>query len=319
MSRAKETSDASDLDRLIVKITSGAIGDDDRYSAFRAAFQAGTELPCGGIVIGEPVSVIAWDYDGNERRGVTARCRREGGSEYVVAAWEVAFPEAAGGAEFLAAYRRWMGLEPYRDPARPSTVMRGSGEGESGEIEIGKPIDMVIVAVKDRAAQCRLQGRDRSITLRTSEIEALVPGEIARVHPKKLWTYARHEYLSGEIAETRLDVKVLGLVPLKLKEEGMWDPEEIEEDPDDQQIGADRPRPKFEMEQVLPGSKPEDDTDPIIDANELKDMGDYAGARQDPSWSSAGRISDASTPTRTSGTSFLRIGRKMRSGTTKSA
>ena len=34
------------------------------------------------------------------------------------------------------------------------------------------------------------------------------------------------------------------------------------------------------MEQVLPGTKPEDDTDPIIDANELKAMGDYAGARR---------------------------------------
>ena len=73
---------------------------------------------------------------------------------------------------------------------------------------------------------------------------------------------------------------MLGLVPLKLKEEGTWDPEEIEEDPDDRQIGSDRPRPKFEMEQVLPGTKPEDDTDPIIDANELKAMGDYAGARR---------------------------------------
>ena len=175
MSRPKGTGDASDLDRQIAKITADTINDDDRYSAFRAALQAGTELPCGGIVIGEPVSVIAWDYDGNERRGVTAKCRRKGGSEYVVAAWEVAFPEAAGGAEFLASYRRWMGLEPYRDPARPAAVKRGSGEGESGEIEIGKPIDLVIVAVKDRAAQCRVQGRDRSITLRTSEIEALVP------------------------------------------------------------------------------------------------------------------------------------------------
>ena len=195
MSRPKGTGDASDLDRQIAKITADTINDDDRYSAFRAALQAGTELPCGGIVIGEPVSVIAWDYDGNERRGVTTKCRKRKGRAQSTSSrpgkWRFPrLPEAPN--SWPGAYRRWMGLEPYRDPARPAAVKRGSGEGESGEIEIGKPIDLVIVgAVKDRAAQCRVQGRDRSITLRTSEIEALVPGEIARVHPKKLWKYAR--------------------------------------------------------------------------------------------------------------------------------
>jgi hypothetical protein len=37
----------------------------------------------------------------------------------------------------------------------------------------------------------------------------------------------------------------------------------------------------FEMEQVLPGSDPEDfDTDPIVEANELKEMGDTEGAQE---------------------------------------
>lgn len=37
----------------------------------------------------------------------------------------------------------------------------------------------------------------------------------------------------------------------------------------------------FEMEQALPGSDPEDfDSDPIIEANELKEMGDTAGAQE---------------------------------------
>jgi tetratricopeptide (TPR) repeat protein len=36
----------------------------------------------------------------------------------------------------------------------------------------------------------------------------------------------------------------------------------------------------FEMEQVLPGNDPEDfDSDPILEANELKDAGDTAGAQ----------------------------------------
>jgi hypothetical protein len=45
-------------------------------------------------VIGEPVSVVELDYGGNTRRGLTAKCRREDGSVYVVAASEVTFSEA---------------------------------------------------------------------------------------------------------------------------------------------------------------------------------------------------------------------------------
>jgi len=268
------------LDRLIAKVTIGANGEDERHSSFRAALEAVTELPCGGIVIGEPVSVIAWDFDGNERRGVTATCRKEDGSEHVVAAWEVALPETARGAEFLAAYRRWLGSEPNQGSARSSTTKKPRNEIESAKIDLGGPIDLVIDAVKERAAQCRVLGSERRIILRAGTIERIAPGEIARVDPEKLWTYARHEYLSGEIAETRIDAHALGLVPLKLKDEGLWDPEDTEEDSDDPPANASGRRPVFEMEQVLPGADPEADTDPIIESNELKATGDIAGARK---------------------------------------
>jgi len=36
-------------------------------------------------VIGEPVSLIAFEYDGNARRGLTARCRSADAAEHVVA------------------------------------------------------------------------------------------------------------------------------------------------------------------------------------------------------------------------------------------
>jgi hypothetical protein len=39
-------------------------------------------------------------------------------------------------------------------------------------------------------------------------------------------------------------------------------------------------KPAFEMEQVLPGADPDEpDTDPILESNELKDSGDFRGAR----------------------------------------
>ena len=46
-------------------------------------------------------------------------------------------------------------------------------------------------------------------------------------------------------------------------------------------IVARGPRQEYEMEQVLPGDDPEDpDGDPILQSNDLKDIGDYAGARR---------------------------------------
>jgi len=40
-----------------------------RLWAFRQAFEDNIALPSKGFVMGAPVSVIAFDFDGNERRG----------------------------------------------------------------------------------------------------------------------------------------------------------------------------------------------------------------------------------------------------------
>ena len=87
MSRAgRDDKNLADLDALIEEITVDAYGDDEKLWAFRQAFEDNVPLPSDGFVIGEPVSVIGIDYDGNERRGLTARCRREDGSAHVVSA-----------------------------------------------------------------------------------------------------------------------------------------------------------------------------------------------------------------------------------------
>jgi hypothetical protein len=61
------------MDDLIEEIIVDAYGEDE------------VPLPADGFVIGEPVSVGKIDYDGNERRGLTAKCRRDDGSEHVTA------------------------------------------------------------------------------------------------------------------------------------------------------------------------------------------------------------------------------------------
>jgi hypothetical protein len=285
MSRKGRHDDLAALDELIEEITMDAYGEDEQLWAFRQAFEDEVFLPADGFVIGEPVAVVEIDYDGNERRGLTAKRRRADGSEHVVGTCDVVFPEESIGARYVAAYRRWLGLEPY--PLRvPDLRRKRQHKATSDDLDLSEPVELIALSVKERAARCRLLGRDRVVTLRARQLWDLVPGEIATVKPSKLWRYGGHPYLSGEIESKRLDVAALGLVPLRLEEEGMWEPEEQywgeENDPIEEwakPIIARGPRPQFEMEQVLPGQDPDEPfSDPITGANDLKDAGDHAAA-----------------------------------------
>jgi hypothetical protein len=282
MRSTKEGKGLDALDEMIAEITVDAYGDDEKLWAFRQAFEDDVALPADGFVIGEPVSVIAVDYDGNERRGLTARCRREDGSEYVVAASDVVLPQASSGARLIAAYRRWLNLDPYPEKTQEPPRRGRQHKAADDDIDLSKPADLAVLAVNERTARCRLLGNDRVITLRASWLWDVVPGAIVMVTPRKQWRYAGHPYLSGEIQSTRIDVKALGLVPLGLEDMGLWDPTEEywgeEEEPIDewaQPIIACGPRPMFEMEQVMPGEDPDDPfNDPITRSNDLKDAGE---------------------------------------------
>jgi tetratricopeptide (TPR) repeat protein len=276
-----------DPDRLIKEITGDASNDNEELVAFRQAFEDEVAVPCDGFVIGEPVSIIGFDYDGNTRRGLTARCRREDGCQYVVAAPDVVLPQQSGGARCIAAYRKWLGLEPFTPEAAPSRRRRRH-KVAAADLDLSGPVELVALAVKEKAAHCRLLGSDRVITLRASRFWEVVPGEIVGVKPRRQWSYAGHPYLSGEIESMRLDVAALGLVPLRLEDQGTWTPEEHywgeEDEPIEEwakPIIARGPRRQFEMEQVLPGQDPDNfDYDPICESNDLKEAGDYPAARK---------------------------------------
>jgi hypothetical protein len=273
------------LDALICEVIVGADGEDEQLRAFRKAFEDALSLPADGFVIGEPVAVISFDYDGNQRRGLTARCRRDDGSEHVVAAAEVAFPANTKRSRYLAAYRKWMGLDPY--PAAPARGTRRS-KAKTGDLDLTSPIELIVFSVKKKAARCRLPESERVVTLRAPRLSKLVPGELAKIVPHKQWSYAGHSYLSGKILSTRLDVAALGLVPLRLQQRETWDPKEEywgEEgealDDRAKAIIAWGPRQSFEMEQLLPMDDPDDpDGDPIIRSNDLDSAGDSEAACQ---------------------------------------
>lgn len=67
----KRTRRQSEVDDLIDQITTDANGEAEQLWAFRQAFEDEVAVPCDASVIGEPVQVLRFDFDGNERRGLT--------------------------------------------------------------------------------------------------------------------------------------------------------------------------------------------------------------------------------------------------------
>jgi hypothetical protein len=280
--------DLKSLESFVQQITASAHTDDESLGAWQRAFNERVALPCDGFVIGEPISVVEFCYDGNPRRGLTARCRRADETTHVVAACDVVLPSPSIGERYLAAYRRWLGLESSLPESPEDGRPRRRHKATPDDLDLASPIELVLLSAKDTAARCQLLGTRRAITLRATRLWDAVPGEVVVVNPRRQWSYAGHPYLSGEIQAMRLDIPALDLVRLKLKDEGVWDPrEQYWGEPDEpvdewaKPIIARGERREFEMEQVLPGADSDDpESDPITESNDLKDVGDVRGARR---------------------------------------
>lgn len=141
----------AELNDLIEHVLVDAYGDDEQLWAFRQVMEDEIRWPADAFVVGEPVTVLEVDYDGNERRGLTARCRREDGSEYRVTASDVMFPEGSKGADYVAAYRMWLGIEPY-----PPLSVSKRPKVTDDDLEMNKKVELVALAVKGKAVSCRI-------------------------------------------------------------------------------------------------------------------------------------------------------------------
>jgi tetratricopeptide (TPR) repeat protein len=153
------------------------------------------------------------------------------------------------------------------------------------------PEELVVLAVKERAATCIYQNIIEKITVQMNcrDLIEIYPGEIIKVKPLKKWTFKRHQYMTAELVEHGFDLPALKLTPLILKSEGEWDPKEeywgepgAEIDECFKPIIQTGKRPCYEMEQVLQDMDPEDDLedDEILKAAEAKEAGDLKKANK---------------------------------------
>jgi hypothetical protein len=228
-------------------------------------------LPVDAHVIGEPVTVTGIHLRG-ARAGLRATCERSGRRDEVCLS-EVAFPAGSGAARVVASYRAWLGLAEASAGTEPAEDR--AHKVAPADVTPGEPVELVVLARKTNALRCRLVGSTREVTVRTA-VRDEVQGAIVTVTPTRQWSYARHPYLSGRVSALRVDAGALGLVPLALRDEGEWDPEdeywgEAGDALEDwaNEIVARGPRPAFEMEQILPGEVG-DDWDSIVEAAELR-------------------------------------------------
>ncbi len=162
------------LDALLEEILVDAYGEDEQLWAFRQAIEDEVSLPVDAFVLGEPVSVVGIDYDGNDRRGLTARCRRDRGEEHVVSLADVRVAGQGKAMQYVAAYRKWLGLEALPPQERGSSSPLKAHKAEDGDIRLDGPVELVVLSVKERAARCRLVSSGRILTLRAGRLWTIV-------------------------------------------------------------------------------------------------------------------------------------------------
>jgi hypothetical protein len=104
-----------------------------------------------------------------------------------VSAADVVFPEAEAGSRYVAAYRKWLGLEPVPTRDAPPARKR-QHKATAADVELTEPVELVVLSVKENAARCRLLGSERVLTLRATRLWKVVPAEVVVVQPRRQWS-----------------------------------------------------------------------------------------------------------------------------------
>ena len=119
MPRSLAVAPSRALSEPIESIVVDAYGTDEQLVAFPAAFSEEVRVPRAATVLDIPVEIVRFDVEGDERRGLVARCGREAKPAGVVSLADVRFEPGTIAAWLHAAYRSRLGLAPFsaRRPA----------------------------------------------------------------------------------------------------------------------------------------------------------------------------------------------------------
>lgn len=166
------------------------------------------------------------------------------------------------------------------------------GKQVAQDIQVGIAVEMAVVAAKETEMECYLLESNAPVTVHI-ECSKVVPGEILKITPIKVWQSNGHAHISGNIESARIDATALGLKPLHLYDtQEVWDPENIEwvqdmklkrgsresQDKWLKPVIAYGPRQMYTIENVIPGEKPGVLSNPLNDAEEWMDGGNYRKA-----------------------------------------
>jgi hypothetical protein len=97
------------IEELVDQITVDAYGD-EAYWSFLQAFDDDLDYPLAATILGIPAQVTKVDFDGDERRGLTATVTRDGHTS-TMSLLDVELDDNETEAKrLLAAYRQWLGV-----------------------------------------------------------------------------------------------------------------------------------------------------------------------------------------------------------------
>ena len=129
------------IDELIEEIVVDAYGEHEQLWSFHQAFESDVRFPFRGRVVGVEVEVTAVDFDGDERRGLLAMCRRAD-ERHTVSLLEVtpAGPLPIETRQLLDAYRRWSGAAPLTPVEVEATSPWVYPRFASATVGVGTPL-----------------------------------------------------------------------------------------------------------------------------------------------------------------------------------
>ena len=104
--------DLATLDALIEELTVDAYGDEEQLVGFLTGAEDALAVGEIATVAGVEIQIVSIACGPDARRGLIAVCERDG-RRFELSLADIAFDESSELGQVVAAYRRWLGCDPY--------------------------------------------------------------------------------------------------------------------------------------------------------------------------------------------------------------